>query len=297
MNINQEQLNIFKTVMETGSFSAAARQLGKVPSAISMSIANLEIDLNLKLFERIGREPKPTDQAHVLYKKTLLLLTEIQQWAQHAHALSTGLESTLSIVVVSELIHTEWTDYIALLEHEFPMLQIDIFSAPQEDALRILMQGDVQFALMFERESLDHRESFIELKQETLVPVVSLQHPLAQQQQISLETLRYYRQVIVTARDRHIKPELLFSSQYWRTDNHQLALSLILKNLGWGLLPLTMLQQNPLLYTQLKILDILDITPQLDYYIDLVWNKEARLGQASQFLIDHVRSQRLKKVQ
>ena len=58
-----------------------------------------------------------------------------------------------------------------------------------------------------------------------------------------------------------------------------------------------MLQQNPLLYTQLKILDILDITPQLDYYIDLVWNKEARLGQASQFLIDHVRSQRLKKVQ
>ena len=49
MNINQDQLIIFITVMETGSFSAAARQLGKVPSAISMSIANLEIDLDLKL--------------------------------------------------------------------------------------------------------------------------------------------------------------------------------------------------------------------------------------------------------
>ena len=44
MNINQEQLTIFKTVMETGSFSAAARKLGKVPSAVSMSIANLEIE-------------------------------------------------------------------------------------------------------------------------------------------------------------------------------------------------------------------------------------------------------------
>ena len=43
MNINQEQLLIFKTVIETGSFSAAARVLGKVPSAVSMSIANLEI--------------------------------------------------------------------------------------------------------------------------------------------------------------------------------------------------------------------------------------------------------------
>ena len=43
MNVNQDQLNIFKTVIETGSFSAAARKLGKVPSAVSMSIANLEI--------------------------------------------------------------------------------------------------------------------------------------------------------------------------------------------------------------------------------------------------------------
>ena len=70
MNINQDQLIIFITVMETGSFSAAARQLGKVPSAISMSIANLEIDLDLKLFERIGREPLPTPQAQSLYEKS-----------------------------------------------------------------------------------------------------------------------------------------------------------------------------------------------------------------------------------
>ena len=69
MNVNQEQLLMFKTVMEAGSFSAAARQLGKVPSAVSMAIANLEIDLNLELFQRSGREPKPTPQAQVLYEK------------------------------------------------------------------------------------------------------------------------------------------------------------------------------------------------------------------------------------
>ncbi|MEG2301226.1 MAG: LysR family transcriptional regulator, partial [Acinetobacter sp.] len=107
MNINQEQLNIFKTVMETGSFSAAARKLGKVPSAVSMSIANLEIDLNLKLFNRVGREPVPTAQANFLYEKTEQLLVEMNQWKQQAIALSDGLESALNIVVVSELIHTD----------------------------------------------------------------------------------------------------------------------------------------------------------------------------------------------
>lgn len=68
MNINQEQLIIFQSVMETGSFSAAARKLGKVPSAVSMSIANMEIDLNLNLFERKGREPVPTLR-HMFYMK------------------------------------------------------------------------------------------------------------------------------------------------------------------------------------------------------------------------------------
>ena len=82
---------MFQTVIETGSFSAAARKLGKVPSAVSMSIANLEIDLNLNLFERVGREPIPTAEAIVLYEKTQQLLIEINQWKQHAHALSTGL--------------------------------------------------------------------------------------------------------------------------------------------------------------------------------------------------------------
>ena len=41
MNINQDQLIIFQTVMETGSFSAAARKLGKVPSAISKRWSHL----------------------------------------------------------------------------------------------------------------------------------------------------------------------------------------------------------------------------------------------------------------
>ena len=93
MNINQDQLIIFITVMETGSFSAAARQLGKVPSAISMSIANLEIDLNLNLFERIGREPTPTPAAMVLYEKTQQLLIESEVIIQHYN------ESPLDFIV------------------------------------------------------------------------------------------------------------------------------------------------------------------------------------------------------
>ena len=289
MNINQEQLLMFQTVIETGSFSAAARKLGKVPSAVSMSIANLEIDLNLNLFERIGREPTPIPAAMVLYEKTQKLLIEINQWKQHAHALSAGLESTLNIVVVSELLHTNWTDYITLLEQHFPNLTINIFSAPQEDALQMLLDQSAQLALMFEREQLDSREQFVELKREALVPVIAQGHALAQFEQISFEQMVQTRQIVVASRDHSIKPELLFSKDYWRTDNHHSACMMILQNLGWGVLPLEMFNENPELKKKLKVLQLYDFTPKFEYYVDLVWSRESELGVAARFLIEHIR--------
>lgn len=295
MNINQEQLLMFQAVIETGSFSAAARKLGKVPSAVSMSIANLEIDLNLTLFDRKGREPIPTDEARVLYEKTSQLLIEMNQWKQHAHALSTGLEANLTLVIVSELLHTNWTDYICLLESRFPDLQINIVSAPQEDALQMLLDGSAQLALMFEREHLDNREQFVELKREALIPVISNSHPLANQNQVSYEQILTTRQIVVASRDETLKPELLFSKHYWRTDNHHSACLMILRNLGWGVLPQEMFQENPELKNKLKVLDLLDFTPRFEYYVDLVWSRESELGAAARFLIEYIRKQRMQQ--
>ncbi|MFT4021710.1 MAG: LysR family transcriptional regulator [Acinetobacter sp.] len=295
MNINQEQLLIFKTVIETGSFSAAARHLGKVPSAVSMSIANLEIDLKLQLFERIGREPIATEAAKHLYEKTLLLLTEMKQWQQQANALSEGLEASLNIVVVSELLLINWTDYIELLEAQFPSLQINIFSAPQEDALQMLLDESAQLALMFERENLDYREQFVELKKEILVPVISKQHPLAQETHVSYDQIHQTRQIVVASRNQTSQPELLISKDYWRTDNHYSAGMLISRNLGWGVLPLEIFQENPKLEHELMILNMIDFSPKLEYLVDLVWNREAKLGAAARFLIEYIRQQRLQK--
>ena len=292
MNINQEQLIIFKTVIETGSFSAAARQLGKVPSAVSMSIANLEIDLNLSLFQRVGREPVPTPQALTLYEKTEQLLIEINQWKQHAFALSEGLESSLNIVVVSELLHVQWTDYISLLEQQFPELQINIFSAPQEDALKMLMNQTAQLALMFEREQLESREQFVELKREALVAVAAIDSPLAQCEQVSYEQILQSRQIAIASRDRTLKPELLFSKKYWRTDNNHSACAMIMQGLGWGILPVEMLNQNPHIKQKLKILNFLDFSPKFEYFVDLVWSRESQLGAAACFLIQHIRNSR-----
>jgi DNA-binding transcriptional LysR family regulator len=195
-------------------------------------------------------------------------------------------------VIVSELLHTDWTEYIVLLESKFPELQINIFSAPQEDAMKMLLNNSAQLALMFEREELNSSEQFIELKPVTLIPVAALHHELSQHSQVSFEQIMQNRQIVVASRDRNIKPELLFSTISWRTDNHHSACSLIVQGLGWGVLPQEILNENPLLKQKLKVLNIIDFTPAFEYFVDLVWNRENELGLAANFLINHIKNER-----
>src|SRR6516165_5471688 len=54
-----DQLQVFLTVVETGSFAAAGRKLGRATSAVSYAIANLEHQLGVQLFDR-DRTRKPT---------------------------------------------------------------------------------------------------------------------------------------------------------------------------------------------------------------------------------------------
>lgn len=62
------ELAAFEAAAETGSFSAAARQLGMTQSAISHHVANLEADLGVRLFERVWRGVRTTEAGAALHE-------------------------------------------------------------------------------------------------------------------------------------------------------------------------------------------------------------------------------------
>ena len=103
MSFNSDSIELFLAVIERGSFSAAARSLGRVPSAVSMGIANLEAELGYLLFDRSHREPVPTAMAAALVPHARLIAEQLRQLQVHAIELSLGLESKLSIAVVADL--------------------------------------------------------------------------------------------------------------------------------------------------------------------------------------------------
>ena len=59
MSIKIDEIRSFAAVAETGSFSSAARRLGRAQSVLSMHVAGLEADLGYALFPRTPKPERP----------------------------------------------------------------------------------------------------------------------------------------------------------------------------------------------------------------------------------------------
>lgn len=296
---NSETISVFLAVLDSGSFSAAARQLGRVPSAISMAIANLEAELALELFDRSGREPKPTAMARALEPQARLLIGQLQQLNTQALELSQGLETRLTLVIAPELQATPWVEPLRILAREYPLLEIQIITAPQTDALQLLHNGSAQLALVFERPAADGRESFQEVGRETLVAVIARTHPLLVEMSatgtINDSQLRPVRQVMVGSRSQAdntsaIDKFCIASEHYWRVDQPEVALHLVLAELGWAWLPRACVQ--PYINGRMLVeMPIENFTNGEELWIDLVWSRERPLGLGAQRVVSLMAAQ------
>lgn len=179
MAFNSENVKVFLEVLDSGSFSAAARKLKRVPSAISMTMSQLEAELDMPLFDRSSREATPTVAALALEPKARQVQRQLRELQTQALQLHQGLEKRLTVAVAPELLSAGWNAPLAKLSEEFPTLEVEIRSEPQADALKLLHEGEVQIALVFERPALDERERFKEFGSELLVAVVGPGNPLA----------------------------------------------------------------------------------------------------------------------
>ena len=97
--LTPEALSMMDTIARTGSFAAAARELGKVPSALTYNVRQLEDALAVLLFDRSSRQAKFTAAGEELLAEGGRLLAEMQAVANRVRRVATGWETQLSIAV------------------------------------------------------------------------------------------------------------------------------------------------------------------------------------------------------
>jgi DNA-binding transcriptional LysR family regulator len=286
LNFNSDSIELFLAVIERGSFSAAARQLGKVPSAVSMGIANLEAELGYPLFDRSHREPQPTAMAQSLVPHARLIAEQLKQLQVHAVELSLGLESRLSIGAVADLDRRRLLAAIKVIAERHPLLDIEVLTAPQDDVLAMLHSGRISVCLAFAGLSVNALERFQFVGSERMIATLAADSPLLQGRDVFLEDLVQVRQIIVASRDLPIsETRPLVAESYWRTDNLETAMEMVEAGLGWGNFPLSVVQ--PWLDAgRLKRLSFRNIENGLVLPVHAVWLKSQPLQKGAQALVD-----------
>ncbi|MBK7061495.1 MAG: LysR family transcriptional regulator [Rubrivivax sp.] len=97
--LTPDALVMMDTIARCGSFAAAARELGKVPSALTYSVRQLEDALDVLLFDRRSRQAEFTAAGRELLEEGRRLLAEIDAVANRVRRVATGWEGQLSLVV------------------------------------------------------------------------------------------------------------------------------------------------------------------------------------------------------
>jgi DNA-binding transcriptional LysR family regulator len=97
--LTPEALAMMDTIARTGSFAAAARELGKVPSALTYSVRQLEEALDVLLFDRSSRQAQLTAAGSELLHEGRRLLQELDMVANRVRRVASGWETQLSISV------------------------------------------------------------------------------------------------------------------------------------------------------------------------------------------------------
>jgi len=95
--LTPDALLMMDTIARTGSFAAAARELGKVPSALTYSVRQLEDALDVLLFDRRSRQAKMTAAGEELLNEGRRLLSAMDAVANRVRRVSTGWETQLTI--------------------------------------------------------------------------------------------------------------------------------------------------------------------------------------------------------
>lgn len=283
MSVELEQLEAFVASADHGSFSAAARHLRKAQSAVSVLVASLEDDLDVKLFSRASRNPVLTEAGIRLLPEARLLLARREHLVSVARNFGDHVESRL-VVAIDELYpEPAIATLFSAFAQEFPHVELEL-KFPSSTAISgLVLEGRADLGVMWRAENMPDELGFHTIGWVPLVLVCGREHPLAHTA-VSWEDLRSFRQIMArkhsdTAESRRLR----VGAEVWWVESHWVILQILTRGIGWAFIPEHILQDSPLA-PQL-------VMPKLQFdegahpvALELIWNKRRRQGPAAQWL-------------
>lgn len=116
----------FVKVVESGSFTTAAAQLGLPKSSVSRIVSRLEEELGVRLLHRTTRKLHVTDAGGAYFERARAALQGLEEAASTASNFSSEPRGVVRFAAPSDAGTLHLTDIIARFRRKYPLVQIDI---------------------------------------------------------------------------------------------------------------------------------------------------------------------------
>lgn len=280
---------IFATVVETGSFAAAARKLLSSRSRISEQVAKLESDLGVRLLQRSTRQLKMTDEGEQVYEKA----RQLPEVLRAIESISTPEipAGRVSITMNHDIAHKFFLPLMSSFQQAYPQVHLDLIlddacldlineqidlairiGIPKDEALIARPMHEERLAIFASPDYLSHHGTPKTTKE------LSKHHWVLLNQQHS-EDIRLFRQ-----RDKSIE----IKPSRWITCNSPLMVQqMVIQGLGIGaLLPTTVSKE----VEQERLIQLMPSLRSEPMIFSLVYPSRRQLPLRTRVVVDYLMS-------
>jgi len=285
-----DHLRTFLCVVEEGSFNAAARKQGRAISVVSYAIAQLEAQLDVRLFDREGsRKPQLTDAGRALLSEAHAIADDMDALLAKVRSLRQGLEAELSLAIDVMVPGHVLAKLLRDFQTRFPTVPLRLHVEALGAVAALVLDGRATLAIggpdildlpQIERETIGAVE---------LVVVAAPDHPLAQMTHIPPGEARKHLQLVLTDRSPLTEGRdfAVFSPRSWRLADLGAKHALLKEGIGWGSMPRHVIEAD--LASGALVELRLPERSLSDYALVALWRKDGPPGPAAIWVLDEMR--------
>ena len=291
--VTLDQLRTFIAAAEEGSFSAAGRKLRRAQSVVSQTLANLEGQLGVRLFDRSGRYPRLTEQGQTLLHDARAVGGHMDSFKAHAYSMREGLEPEVSVVVDVMYPMAGLTRAAGSSRKIYPHTPLRLYVEALGGVVQPVLNRTCRIGIMGSLPTVPDDLQSEPLLDVPFVTVVSPEHPLAKVRGV-IPKAALEEQVQLVLTDRTALTEGrnfgVLSPMNWRLADLGAKHAFLRAGLGWGHMPLHMVDED-LKRKRLVTIAVSSLSPKTPFVMPMhvVYRKETPPGPASRAFISNLR--------
>src|SRR5258706_7085276 len=290
--VTLDQLRTFIAAVDEGSFSAAGRKLKRAQSVVSQTLANLEAQFGVSLFDGSARYPKRPEEGRSLRADAGAVADNVDGFKARARAMREGLEPELSVVVDVLLPMEALTRAAAHSRETYPHTPLRLYVEAIGGVVKPVLYRKCSIGVIGSLPLVPEELQSEAVLNVVFVTVVSPTHQLASTRgMVSSTAIAKQIQLVLTDRTALTEGRNfgVLSPLTWRLADLGAKHAFLRAGLGWGHMPLHMVKTD--LETGALVKIRVEGNPRdMSLAMKVVFRKDAPPGPAARAFIAQLKS-------